>query len=232
MKTIIDRQRIKSRARISNIMSIGGLITLLASVLLPLFVQSMAQFAFVLMVAGLGVSMVGIYFANRWVRKPRPEEMLDTALKSLTDSYHLYHYPNLPCDHVLLTPGGVVVLETIGLSGAFSYKNDKWKESMSIGRGLRYIVEEHLGDPIKATRSAESLIKDHLERLEIPKQRVPVKSVVVFTHPVVELDIASAPVPVVKVEKLRKQIPTNAVKMDEAWYQQLDDLFTSLTIKG
>jgi hypothetical protein len=35
MKTIIDHQRIKSRARISNVMSIGGLIALLASVLLP-----------------------------------------------------------------------------------------------------------------------------------------------------------------------------------------------------
>ena len=41
--------------------------------------------------------MVGIYFANRWVRKPRPEESLDKALKSFDDHYRIYHYPYRPC---------------------------------------------------------------------------------------------------------------------------------------
>jgi hypothetical protein len=231
MKTIIDRQKIGQRAMLSNAMSIGGLLALLASVLLPLFLPSIANYYLLLLAAGLGVSMVGIYFANRWVRKPRPEEKLDSALKSLNDSYHLYHYPSLPCDHVLLSPGAVVVLETVGVGGVFSFKNGKWKESMTIGRALRYIVEEHLGDPIKAARSAEAFLREHANELDPNSSKLVFKSIVVFTHPAVELDVSAAPIPVVKVDKLRKQIPTSTSKMDEVLYQKLDEWLTSQTVK-
>ena len=94
--------------------------------------------------------MVGIYYANRWVRKPRPEDRLEKVLKGLGDGYVLFHYPHLPADHILLSPAGVTVLETVNLDGAYSYLDGKWKESMTIGRALRYIVEEHLGDPTRA----------------------------------------------------------------------------------
>ena len=96
MKAIINQQQIRKRSLISNVMSVGGLFTLLASVVLPLFIPNLANLSFILMIAGLGISMVGIYFANRWVRKPRPEDELNKALKSLNDSCHLYHYPRLP----------------------------------------------------------------------------------------------------------------------------------------
>lgn len=230
MKTIIDRQKIRQRARLSNLMSIGGLITLLASVLLPLFLQRLANLSFILMVVGLGVAMVGIYYANRWVRQPRPEDKLDKVLKSLNDSCHLYHYPSLTSDHVLLTPSGVVILETIGLGGAFGYHNGKWKESMTIGRALRYIVEEHLGDPIRTSQGTEAYLKNQFDRLELGE--VPIKSVVVFTHPAVELDIEGAQVPVVKVDKLRKQIPTATPILQAEIYSRLDVFFTNLTLKS
>jgi hypothetical protein len=213
-------------------MSVGGLLTLLASVILPLFIPSMANLSLVLMIAGLGISMVGIYFANRWVRKPRPEEQLNKALKSLSDSCHLYHYPSLPCDHVLLTPSSVVILETVGLGGVFSYRKGKWKEQMTIGRALRWIVEEHLGDPVRAVHAAEGHLRDQLANLEIAEEKIPIKSVVVFTHPLVELEVDTSPVPVVKVEKLRKQININQSKFEEGAYQRLDEFFKNLTLKG
>ena len=210
-------------------MSIGGLITLLASVVLPLFIPSLANLSLILMIAGLGVSMVGIFYANRWVRKPRPEDQLNKALKSLSDGCHLYHYPALPCDHVLLTPSSVVLLETVGLGGVFSYRKGKWKESMTMGRAVRWIVEEHLGDPIRAVRGAEGYLRSQLTKMEIPEEKVPIKSVVVFTHPVVELQVESAPIPVVKVDKLRKQIPADTHRVDADLYTRLDEFFTKLT---
>jgi hypothetical protein len=232
LKTIIDVKKIRKRSILSNIMSIGGLITLLASVILPLFIPSLANLSFLLMVAGLGVSMVGIYFANRWVRKPRPEDQLNKALKSLNDSYHLYHYPSLPCDHVLLTPSGVVILETVGLSGAFTYKKGKWKESMTIGRALRWIVEEHLGNPIRAALDAEGYLRREFEKLDISDTKIPIKPVVVFIHPVVELDIEGAAIPVCKLEKLRKHIPSDTPRLEVDLYNHLDDFFINLTKKS
>ena len=140
MKVIIDRQKISRRQRLANVASIGGLLILLASVVLPLINAAFTNYATILMVIGLAVAMLGVFYANRWVKKPRPEDRLDETLKSLHDTYRLYHYPALQCDHVLLTPGGVVVFETINLEGKFTYKDGRWKEKITLGRALRYLV--------------------------------------------------------------------------------------------
>ena len=228
MKTYLDRKKIGTRAELSNLASIGGLVLLLASVLLPLFLPKAANFSFVLMVVGLGTAMVGIFYANRWVRKPRPEERLDKALKGLADSYHLYHYPPFPPDHLLLTPNGVVILETIGLAGSFSYKDGKWREAMTIGRALRSIVEEHVGDPVRSALRTEQTLRERLAR--VVEGTVPIKPLVVFVHPAAELDLEQTPIPVLPAEKLKKQATIDAPKLDQAVYEQLDAYFQKMTL--
>jgi len=228
MKTYLDRKKVGTRAELSNLASIGGLVLLLASVLLPLFLPKAANFSFGLMVAGLGIAMVGIYYANRWVRKPRPEERLDKALKGLADSYHLYHYPPFPPDHLLLTPNGVVILETIGLAGSFSYKGGKWREAMTIGRALRSIVEEHVGDPVRSALRTEQTLRGRLAK--VVEGTVPIKPLVVFVHPAAELDLEQTPIPVLPAEKLKKQATIDAPKLDQAVYEQLDAYFQKMTL--
>lgn len=228
MKTYIDRKKVGTRAELSNTASIGGLVLLLASVLLPLFLPKAANFSFLLMVVGLGTAMVGIFYANRWVRKPRPEERLDKALKGLADSYHLYHYPPFPPDHLLLTPNGVVILETISLAGSFSYKDGKWREAMTIGRALRSIVEEHVGDPIKSALRTEQALRERLDK--VVNETVPFKPVVVFIHPLAELEIEQAPILVLPAEKLKKQVTIDGPKMDQEVYDQLDAYFQKTTL--
>ena len=166
MRQVIDLERVNRNAMLANIASIGGLFTLLASVLLPLFLPKTATLSAILMIVGLGVSMVGIYFANRWVRKPRPEATLEKVLKGLGDGFVLFHYPHLPADHILLTPAGVTVLETVNLDGVYTYLNGKWKESMTIGRALRYIVEEHLGDPTQSASDSAEFLQRKLAELD------------------------------------------------------------------
>lgn len=231
MITIIDRPKLKNRATLSNLASTGGLVLLLASVVLPLFLPKWAKFSFVTMVIGLGAAMVGIYFANRWVRKPRPEERLDQALKPLNDSHHLFHFPALPCDHVLLTPNGVILLETVNLGGEFYYQNQHWKEAMTMGRAIRFIVEEHLGDPIRSVRQAENFLRERLAGEIGSELTIPIKSIVVFTHPGAHLEIEATPIPVCKVDKLRKQIIIQGSKLDPEVYQRLDGFFRAATLK-
>jgi Nuclease-related domain len=164
MKVFINRQKVNTRARLSNLASIGGLVLLLASVVVPLVLPSWSEVAYILLVVGLGVAMVGIYFANRWVRKPRPEDSLSKALKSFDDHYHIYHYAQLPCDHVVLTPTGIVLLEVYNITGSFSYQQGHWKEAMTVGRALRYIVEERVSNPIALMQHLEIKLKERLEK--------------------------------------------------------------------
>jgi hypothetical protein len=229
MKAYIDRQKVNARAGLANLASVGGLVLLLASVVMPLFWPALAKLASVLLVVGLGTAMIGIYFANRWVRKPRPEESLNKALKAFDDRYHLYHYPSLPCDHVLLTPAGVIALEVVNLSGSFSYRDGRWKEAMTIGRALRYIVEERVGDPVAFAQGIVAELGRLFEKELGREAKVPIKALTVFTHPAVELEIESTSVPVCKIEKLRKQVAMNAERLSPETYDKLNSYLERVT---
>ncbi len=231
MKVFINRQKVNTRATWSNVASVGGLILLLLSVVLPLFLPSWAGFAYAFMIVGMGTAMIGIYFANRWVRKPRPEESLAKALKSFDDHYRLYHYPSLPCDHILLTPNGVVILEVFNLNGSFSYKQGRWKEAMTIGRALRYIVEEHIGDPVLMAKQLEGELGRRFRGEFGTEVTIPIKSVVTFTHPAVELDVDESPIPIYKIDKLKKQVALNAPRLTTEQYEKTARFLESLTVQ-
>ena len=219
MKVIIDRKKIGLRQKLSNIASLGGLLLLLASVVLPMINAAWTAYSTLIMVVGLAMAMIGIYSANRWVKKPRPEDLLDETLKNLHDTYRLYHYPALPCDHIMLTPGGVVVLETNNLEGKFSYKNGRWREKISLGRALRYLVEEHLGNPIRSAADDVEYLKEQFSERIPGGEDIPVWGVVVFVHPRAVLEIEGAQIPVCKVEKLRKHVTARQTKLSPQLYE-------------
>ena len=232
MKIYIDRPKVNARATLANVMSVGGLLLLLASVVAPLFVPALAGISLLLLAAGGIIAMVGIYYSNRWIRKPRPEDSLDKALKAFDDNYRLYHYPKLPCDHVLLTPSGIVLMEVVNLAGSFSYRRGRWKEAMTIGRALRYIVEPRVVDPIVAAQAlhdeGEKWIQDHLEL----KTAVPVKALTVFTHPATELTVERPPFPACTIGKLRKQAATQGPKLAHEMYERLASTLESVTVES
>jgi hypothetical protein len=230
MKIYIDRQKVNTQAQGAQFASVGGLLLLLASVIIPLFLPGWAGFSWVLLVIGLGTAMVGIYLANRWVRKPRPEESLDKALKSFDDHHHIYHYPSLPCSHILLTPTGLIALEVVNLSGSYSYRNGKWKEAMTIGRALRYIVEEHVDDPVKFSQEMAQDLKARIEKEFNGEVVVPIKTLTVFTHPIVELEIDGTAVPICKLEKLRKQATIISERLSPESYNKLSSFLEHLTL--
>jgi uncharacterized membrane protein len=222
MKVVLNRARLAQRAQIANFLSISGLVALLAGVVLPLLIPSLGQVVpLIIILAGIIVSMIGIYQANRWVRKPRPEERLSKALKGLDDMFVLYHYPSsLPCDHILLTPEGVVVLETVNLAGQISYKDEHWSERMTMGRALRSVVEERLGDPDRAALTVQRNLVSRLS--ELTGQVIPVKPVIVFTHPGADLHLEpGGPVPVYMAEKLKKHVPMDGPRLSTKVYQSI-----------
>ena len=230
MKTYIDRRKVSSRASLATLMSVGGLLLLLASVLLPLFIPAMATLSLLLLAAGGIIAMVGIYFSNRWVRKPRPEDSLGHALKALDDHYRLYHYPKLPCDHLLLTPTGVIAMEVVNLAGSFSYRQGRWKEAMTIGRALRYIVEPRVADPVIVAQALKDELNGWFTAPPGIQAKVPIKILTVFTHPDVDLEVEGAAFPACKVGKLRKQATVSASRLDPETYEQLASLLERHTL--
>jgi len=226
MKVVINKARLARRAQIANIASIGGMVLLLAGVAAPLVLPRLGQIAVLACIlAGIIISMIGIYQANRWVRRPRPEEQLSKALKGLDDKYVLYHYPKgLPCDHVLLTPSGVVNLETVNLAGRFTYRNNRWSERMTFGRALRSIVEERLGDPTRSALAVRDYLTDKLS--ELAGEKITVRPLIVFTHPAAEPELEpGGPVPVHRLEKLKKHVSIDGPRISPAAYETIAGSF-------
>jgi hypothetical protein len=222
MKVVINKTKLAQRAQNANIASISGMVVLLAGVILPLMIPSLGQIVpLICILAGITTSMIGIYQANRWVRKPRPEEQLGKALKGLDDKYVLFHYPSsLPCDHVLLTPEGVVNLETVNLAGQFTYNDGRWAERMTMGRALRSIVEERLGDPARSALAVQRYLAGKLS--ELAGETITVKSLITFTHPNADLDLETdCSVPVYMADKLKKHVPINGPRLSPKAYQNI-----------
>ncbi len=230
MKIYIDRQELNARASVANFASVGGLIVLLASVIVPLFVPGAATLSLILLIAGASVAMIGIYLANRWIRKPRPEESLDKALKAFDDHYRIYHYPALPCDHLLLTPAGVTAFEVVNLNGSFSYRDGRWKEAMTIGRALRYMVEPRVGDPLQVGRGLVEELGERFRKELGPEFAIPIKAMTVFTHPGVELEVEGASFPACRIEKLRKLSTLGGERLSAQTYDQLAAFLEKATL--
>lgn len=222
MKSIADREKLRRRASVSHALSLGGLAILLVGVLLPLWQSSALVLTEILLVGGFTISVVGIYFANRWVKKPRPENTLDKALGSFSDQYRLYHYSPL-CDHLMLTPSGLVVIETVNLDGEFSYKGGAWKQKMSINRAIRFLFDERLGDPIVRAQESARLASRWAEEKLPNGEKVPVTPLVVFVHPAAALNVDSPAVSVVMPQKAAKRIPTNLPRLSTEVYHCLEE---------
>lgn len=225
MKTIIDRSTLQRRASLAHAASLGGLFVLLGSVAITLYRPNWTVLGTVMLVGGFVLAMVGIHYANRWVKKPRPEVVLEMALKGLSDAHRLYHYTRLG-EHVLLTPNGVVTLESVNLEGSFTYQKGRWKQKFTISRALRYIVEERLGDPFASAAISVDMIKKYLREeppagMESLINALPVQAMVVFTHPNCQVIAKDTPIPVVQPDKLLKKIPHPGQKMSSELYQYL-----------
>ncbi len=230
MKIYIDRPKLNGRASLANVASVGGLMILLASVVIPVFLPGTATLSLILLIVGASTAMVGIYLANRWIRKPRPEESLDKALKAFDDHYRIYHYASLPCDHLLLTPVGVTAFEVVNLDGSFSYRDGRWKEAMTIGRALRYMVEPRVGNPLEVARGLAAELGERFRKELGVEQAIPIKALTVFTHPGVDLEIEGASFPACKIDKLRKQSTLDAARLTPETYDKLAAFLEKATL--
>jgi len=99
---------------------------------------------------------------------------------------------------------------------------------MTIGRALRSIVEEHVGDPIKSALRSETVLRQQLAK--VVEDTLPIKPVVVFVHPNAELEVENAAIPVVRGEKLKKQVTIDAPRLEQEVYEKIDAYLQGMTL--
>ena len=101
-----NEKLIRRNARIAQISMIAGLVVLVGGMVLSFRTPDQFGISLAALLVGFTLSQIGIFFGNRWGRHPRPDEILNQALKGLDGRYTIYHY-RTPTAHLLVGPSGL-----------------------------------------------------------------------------------------------------------------------------
>jgi hypothetical protein len=204
MKIIKNEKMIQRNARIGGVVTIVSLGILGTGMYITFARPDQFYLSIIALVVGFLLSQVGIFFTNRWGRKPRPDQLLDQALKGLDDHYSLYHY-HTPVSHVLVGPAGIWTLHPKTQKGTITYHNNRWRQR---GGGflqgyLRLFAQEGIGRPDLEIDSDVNSLRKYLIRQLPDIDLPPIQSVLVFFHPEVILEADDAPAPTLFSKKLK-----------------------------
>lgn len=197
-----DDQRIARLRRVSQYTSLMGLFALVVGLIIA-FVNPEQLFFYELLALMVGwlLSQVGVYLGHRYIRKPRPDQVLDRAVRSVAKDGRMYHYL-LPAPHVLLTPQGIILLVAKFQGGKIFVDDDKWRQT-SVGM-RKWFGGESLGNPTKEAEVMVGAIANYLRQHAPTVEEVPIAPVIVFTGTgSQELQIGETSIPVLHHNKLR-----------------------------
>ena len=194
MVIIKDEKRIARLKSLSKGISLFGIICLVGGLVLALTttVEGGSRFGefmgspenvFRIQLGALGIgwicSQVGMHLAHRYVRSPRPDEVIDKALGRVVKNGRLYHYA-LPVPHVLLSASGIIILVAKYQTGKISVEQDKWRQA---GLGLRrFFGQENLGNPTKDAENQVKVLANFIRKNAPEVEEIPVGALIVFTH--------------------------------------------------
>lgn len=203
MEIATNDQLINRNARIGQITSIAGLLVLGGGLFISFTRPEMFSISLIALLVGFGLSQIGIYFGNRWGRRPRPDEVLNDALKGLDGRYSLYHYTT-PTSHLLIGPAGVWVFLPRQQGGKITYDETKKRWRQKGGNWyLKIFAQESLGRPDLEIESEIQAITSYLEG-HLDEEKVPdVNAALVMTNERCEIDAENAPSPTMEAKKLK-----------------------------
>ena len=230
MNIITNEALIKRNARIGQVAMLAGLAVLIGGLILSF--QSPDQFSLSIgaLFVGFVLSQVGIYFSNRWGRQPRPDQILDLALKGLDSKYSLYHFAT-PVSHLLVGPAGLWILIPKHQGGTITFANGRYKQKGG-NWYLKIFAQEGLGRPELEIQSEEDSLKEYLQK-NIPGEWISdVRSALVFTNAKVEVDVTeddSPPAATLLVTKLKDLIRKEAKqkRLSQQSIQEINQFFES-----
>ena len=205
MKTVTNAKLIKRNAKIGQYTSLGALVVLGIGLYFSFAMKEKYIYSFVALILGFLMSQVGINFTNRWGRNPRPDDVIDKSLKGLGREYTIYHYVT-PVSHLLVGPSGIWTIIPYFLAGKVVYENKRWrvKGGGFLQSYMRLFGQENLGRPDLQSEAEVDSAKRYLARvlpegMEIP----PIKTLLLFANPKVELQVEDAPIPAMLPKDLK-----------------------------
>jgi hypothetical protein len=212
MNIITNERLVRRNARIAQVSMLAGLLVLAGGMYISFRVPEQFGLSLVALLVGFTLSQIGIYFSNRWGRKPRPDELLDQALKGLDSHYTIFHYTG-PASHLLVGPAGIWVLQPYHQRGTITYSKGRWRQKGG-NIYMKIFAQEGIGRPdVEVSAEVQSVQRFLQEYFPDDDKIPPVEAALVFTNPKVEINIPedeSPPAETLPVAKLKSEIRKKA----------------------
>jgi hypothetical protein len=201
MKIIRHDAYVAKRKRNSKLLAIFGFLMLTGTLFLALK-PSLILVSYLLMLGGFVLFNMGMQQVGKWTRTPRNDQALDHHLKSLPDRYAIVHYAPVGSkriEHILVHPGGALVITAKELDGIIEEKRSRWrKKGVGIRRFLSFSGPQ-LGNPSIETDASIGALEKFLAEKQF---EVEVEGAVAFINPNVELEIEEPDFPVLHADEL------------------------------
>jgi hypothetical protein len=225
MRIVRNERHIRVRSFIGKNAALAGLGALAVGLILSFVQPDQLLVLVICMVVGMAFSIVGGIFADRYAGPLAHHEALSDVLKGLGGKYVLVQYL-LPAPHVLLGPGGLTALVVRSHGGTVTFQEaGRWKHRQP-GRVLRQMVgQPGVGAPdLEAARDVEKL--EHWLADRLPEVQVPVRAVIVFVNPDIQLEADDSPVPTFYGKKVKSWLrgPGKRKPLEPSVYRQLAEL--------
>ncbi len=190
---------LKRRKRLARWSAIIGL-ALLGSTFWLLINPSRILLAYAVLFVGMTLFHRGMQQVAKW--NAGNDVRLDTLLRSLGDQYTLIHYAqvgNRTIEHLLVYPGGVLVLTAKELPGQVSYRNGRWRKKTGGLSRLFGMGGPQVGDPSRDTHADLATLDARLTEAQL---EVETDGAIVFLYPTIEIDVEEPDFPVMNGDGL------------------------------
>jgi hypothetical protein len=205
MQVFVNERKVRINSNIGRWASLGGLAVLIGGMVYSLRNPDIVWVSMLSLVVGFIGSAVGAYYANHWTRTPRADQVLDSALKGISNYYHAYHYL-LPVPHVLLGPAGLFLLRAYTHEGPIKYDGKKWRQKFNVLRSLGFSGQDNLADPVRDALYDQARFRQWLAK-RMPEDQMPeITPLIVFVRDGAVLDLAETEVPVLPYKRLKRVI--------------------------
>ncbi len=204
LRVVRNTAYIQRRKRLARWSALLGLALLGSTFWLAFRGPNYILLSYVPLIAGMMLFHLGMQQIAKW--NARNDLRLDKLLAGLGQNYALLHYVTLgkrTIEHLLVYPGGVLVLTARELPGRIVHRNDRWrKQGAGIGR-LFGMGGPQLGNPSLETRANVDAVAAFLAEAGLEAD---VDGAIVFLHPAVELDVEEPDFPVTNADGLPQYV--------------------------
>lgn len=232
MRIVRNIGHVKRRKRYARIASILGFLGL-SSTFALIFLPHLVVVAYALLICGFILFNFGMQQLGKWSHNPRHSRddlAIDEQLQALPDRFVLFHYVQVGksvVEHILLHPGGLLVLTARDLPGVVTGEGRGWRKKS--GGFLRFFsfsgpqLGNPSGDSDKGVAAVELALAD-------ASLQVDVAGAIVFTSPSVDLDADETDPPAVTLEELPEFV--KALEPDPTFGTKERDAIIELLSKG